>query len=126
MMGFFASIIALAIVPHTSNLDNYQFPKIKGYQKEGEAIAVGGNGNEHAEENNTFGLALVWVCVCVCVCERERERERTRGSFYDGDQWWIDMVVLEIDGDGIWLWWSSWEAGFHDESDYGGLLVFWV
>ena len=120
MMGFFASIIALAIVPHTSNLDNYQFPKIKGYQKEGEATAVGGSGNEHADEKHTFGLAPVWVYVC------ERERERTWGSFYDGDWWWIDMVVLEINGDGIWLWWSSWEAGFHDESDYGGLLVFWV
>ena len=91
MMGFFASIIALAIVPHTSNLDNYQFPKIKGYQKEGEAIAVGGSGNEHAEEKHTFGLAPVWVYVC------ERERERTWGSFYDGDWWWIDMVVLEIE-----------------------------
>ena len=56
--------------------------------------------------------------MCVCV----RERERTWGSFYHGDQWWIGIVVLEIDGDGIWLWGAS----FHDEGDYGGLLVFWV
>ena len=91
MMGFFASIIALGIVPHTSNLDNYQFPKIKGYQKEGEATAVGGSGNEHAEEKHTFGLVPVWVYVC----EREREREPGEAS------------TMEIGGGSIWWSWRS-------------------
>ena len=29
-----------------------------------------------------------------------------------GDRWLIGMVVLEIDGGGIWLWWSSWRLAF--------------
>ncbi|KAK7837082.1 protein dmr6-like oxygenase 1, partial [Quercus suber] len=70
-------------------------------QKEGEAIVVGGSGDEHAEEKHTFDLAPV--------LEREREREREREPG--------EASTIEIGGGSVWWSWRSIVMG----SGYGGL-----